>query len=239
VRGIDVLQHFQEFQLLSKCSAQSRTGLRNRALIALFYGSGIRLREALSVRPKDLDLKAGTVAIQRGKGGRRRVSAIVPDALPLLARWADVRATLALKGAAPVCSVPNHRACCTRRFRIHRRRYLHLDFDVGSRHANPVSHHGSLGRRARDLSRADVESCAMVRAGHLVTRNRAFGQWPSSMSTRVVERKELAVDVEQSDLLALHLDQTRLTGFGLSGRLILAQVRAEAQGDGPQAGAEE
>jgi len=101
VRGIDVLQHFQVFQLLLKCSAQSRTGLRNRALIALFYGSGIRLREALSVRPQDLDLKAGTVAIQRGKGGRRRVAAIVPDCIPILARWADVRATLALKGTAP------------------------------------------------------------------------------------------------------------------------------------------
>jgi len=32
----------------------------------------------------------------------------------------------------------------------------------------------------------------------------------------VVEREELAVDVEQGNLLALHLDQTRLTRLDLS-----------------------
>ena len=37
------------------------------------------------------------------------------------------------------------------------------------------------------------------------------------MSAGVVEREELAVDVEQGNLLALHLDQTRLTRLDLSG----------------------
>jgi len=100
-REIDVLSPGQVAVLLAACSGGSRTAVRNRALVVLFYGSGVRLREALSLRPKDLDLEAGTVAVQRGKGGRRRVSAILPDALPLLERWADVRATLALKGPAP------------------------------------------------------------------------------------------------------------------------------------------
>ena len=36
------------------------------------------------------------------------------------------------------------------------------------------------------------------------------------MSAGVVEREELAVDVEQGNLLALHLDQTRLTWLDLS-----------------------
>ncbi|MGA7085101.1 MAG: hypothetical protein WB005_18245 [Pseudolabrys sp.] len=35
------------------------------------------------------------------------------------------------------------------------------------------------------------------------------------MSAGVVEREELAVDVEQGNLLALHLDQTRLTRLDL------------------------
>jgi hypothetical protein len=46
-----------------------------------------------------------------------------------------------------------------------------------------------------------------ARTGHF-----SISERPAAVSAGVVERKELAVDVEQGNLLALYLDQTRLTG---------------------------
>lgn len=52
------------------------TALRNRALIAFLYRTGCRIREALEVRPKDLDLKSGSVRLLVCKGGRSRTVGI-------------------------------------------------------------------------------------------------------------------------------------------------------------------
>src|SRR5216683_7965618 len=95
----------------------------------------------------------------------------------------------------------------------HRARWLllHLDLDVGSRRANAVSHNGSLGRRTYDFARPNVECGAVPGAGHF-----SISERPAAVSAGVVEREELAVDVEQGNLLALHLDQTRLTRPDLS-----------------------
>src|SRR5258708_5070891 len=107
---------------------------------------------------------------------------------------------------------------CIPPFPSHRARWplLHLDLDVGSRHANAVSHSGSLGRRTYDLARPNVECGAVPGAGHFVPRPLSIGERPAAVSAGVVEREELAVDVEQGNLLALHLDQTRLTRPDLS-----------------------
>src|SRR6202790_1331278 len=50
-----------------------------------------------------------------------------------------------------------------------------------------------------------------ARTGHF-----SISERPAAVSAGVVEREELAVDVEQGNLLALHLDQTRLTRLDLS-----------------------
>src|SRR5229473_4493154 len=107
---------------------------------------------------------------------------------------------------------------CIPRFPAHRARwpFLNLDLDVGSRHANAVSHSGSLGRRTYDFARPNVECGAVPGTGHFVPRHLSIGERPAAVSAGVVEREELAVDVEQGNLLALHLDQTRLTRPDLS-----------------------
>jgi len=84
-------------------------------------------------------------------------------------------------------------------------RSYHLDLDVGSRHANAVSHSGSLGRRTYDFARPNVECGAVPGTGHFVPRHLSIGERPAAVSAGVVEREELAVDVEQGNLLALHL----------------------------------
>ena len=62
----------QVLRLLQQPDTQTPLGVRNRALLELFYGSGARLAEAVGVNVGDLDLTAGTVRI-RGKGAKERV----------------------------------------------------------------------------------------------------------------------------------------------------------------------
>src|SRR5438132_9998176 len=57
--------------LIKACSNRAPTGVRNRALLVLLYRGGLRVAEALRLRPKDLDRAAGTVTILVGKGGKR------------------------------------------------------------------------------------------------------------------------------------------------------------------------
>jgi len=73
-----------------------------------------------------------------------------------------------------------------------------------------------LGRRTYDFARPNVECGAVPGTGHFVPRYLSISERPAAVSAGVVEREELAVDVEQSDLLALYLDQTRLTRLDLS-----------------------
>ena len=62
----------QVLRLLQQPDTETPLGIRNRALLEFFYGSGARLAEAVGVNVRDLDLVAGTVRI-RGKGARERI----------------------------------------------------------------------------------------------------------------------------------------------------------------------
>ena len=105
--------------LLDACSARSLPGVRNRALLAFVYRTGLRIREALEVRPKDLDLEragGGAVRVLFGKGGRSRTVGIDPGGVAQLAAWLALRERLASQAVpawrplAPVfCSVHGNR----------------------------------------------------------------------------------------------------------------------------------
>jgi site-specific recombinase XerD len=88
--------------LIKACSHRAPTGIRNRAMIALAWRSGLRIGEVLAVRPKDLDLNAGTVIVQRGKGGKRRVVGLDAGTAALIQRWLDVRGKRGFNGRACV-----------------------------------------------------------------------------------------------------------------------------------------
>ena len=61
-------------------------GLRDRALLELFYSSGLRLSELCALRWRDLDLDSGLVTVL-GKGGKQRLVPVGSHAVTALRAW--------------------------------------------------------------------------------------------------------------------------------------------------------
>jgi site-specific recombinase XerD len=76
---------------MGACGRYTPTGLRDRALIALLYRTGLRINEALSLYPKDLELAEGSVRVLNGKGGKSRTVGLDPGAAAVIERWLDAR----------------------------------------------------------------------------------------------------------------------------------------------------
>lgn len=91
---VEVLTRAELEVLLRTCNRRSPSGLRDRALIAALFGTGLRIGEALALRPRDIDLDAGTVRVHSGKGGKSRVSAIELGMAAVVREWVDYRATV-------------------------------------------------------------------------------------------------------------------------------------------------
>jgi len=98
----EVLTDTEVCALMEACGRYAPTGVRTRALIALLYRAGLRINEALSLYPKDLDLPGGSVRVLYGKGGRARTVGIDPGAAVVIERWLDVRSRLGLTGRQPL-----------------------------------------------------------------------------------------------------------------------------------------
>ena len=68
--------------------------LRDRALIAVLYRTGLRVSEALALREKDVDPARHAVRVMRGKGGRSRTVGIDDGALHVLNQWLQRRSAM-------------------------------------------------------------------------------------------------------------------------------------------------
>jgi integrase/recombinase XerC len=62
---------------------------RDTAVLALLYGSGLRISEALSLRRTDLS-SSGDVAVVTGKGGKTRMVPLLPQVLDLINTYASL-----------------------------------------------------------------------------------------------------------------------------------------------------
>lgn len=78
--------------LVRASSARAPTGIRNRALVAVMYRSGLRPGEALALMPADIDLEAATIAVPPRKGGTRRMTGLDAATRKLVAAWGVRRA---------------------------------------------------------------------------------------------------------------------------------------------------
>jgi len=78
--------------LVLAASGRAPTGLRNRALVAIMYRSGLRPGEALALTPADVDRAGAAVSVPARKGGRGRVTGIDAATLRLVDAWIARRA---------------------------------------------------------------------------------------------------------------------------------------------------
>jgi integrase/recombinase XerC len=81
--------------------SDDRLGVRDKAIMELFYSSGLRLAELLGLDLTDLDLRDRTVRVM-GKGRKARIVPVGRQAAAALARWLQERATLAAVDEAAV-----------------------------------------------------------------------------------------------------------------------------------------
>jgi site-specific recombinase XerD len=89
--------------LAAACPNGYPTGKRNRALLALLWRSGLRISEALALRPSDVNRRRGSILVRHGKGDKSRTVGIDPDALALLEPWLAVRPNV--RGAPLFCTL--------------------------------------------------------------------------------------------------------------------------------------
>lgn len=106
-RPAEILTATEVRQLLAQCSRSAPTGIRDRALLTVLYRAGLRIEEALSLKPSDIDRERGTVRILHGKGDHDRTVAIDDGALAVVELWRAERARLGIGGRARLfCTLP-------------------------------------------------------------------------------------------------------------------------------------
>lgn len=66
-------------------------GLRDEAILALFFFSGLRCAELVGLDVRDTDLQRGRVNVRHGKGDKERTPAVSALALDLIEAYLDVR----------------------------------------------------------------------------------------------------------------------------------------------------
>ena len=91
VRKLPQVLDVDEAVQLVELPTDGPLGLRDRALLELFYSSGLRLAEVCGLRWVDLDFAQGLVTVL-GKGSKQRVVPVGSHALKALAAWRDSRA---------------------------------------------------------------------------------------------------------------------------------------------------
>ncbi len=101
-RPPEVLTEPEAIALIKACSSRAPTGVRNRALIAVLWRSGLRISETLALELRDIDLEAGTLRVRHGKGDKSRTVGVDEQTSALLARWVDRRRKLSPGARAPV-----------------------------------------------------------------------------------------------------------------------------------------
>lgn len=62
---------------------------RNRLIIEILYGSGLRISECLRLRVKDIDLKRYSLTVKDGKGNKDRQTLLSPRLAPMLEKMME------------------------------------------------------------------------------------------------------------------------------------------------------
>ena len=92
-KRLPVVLTVAETQALLRRLPQDTNGL----IIRLLYGTGMRIKECLRLRIKDVDLARGEIIVREGKGGKDRITMLPAALVPALTehiterrRWHDI-----------------------------------------------------------------------------------------------------------------------------------------------------
>ncbi len=78
-------------EVVERPAQSGRLALRNRALLELLYGAGLRVGEAVALDVPDVDVTERMVRVREGKGGRDRTVPFGPPCAEALDRWLQAR----------------------------------------------------------------------------------------------------------------------------------------------------
>ena len=95
----DVLSLEERDKMIAQIDMSKSESHRNRAIIEMLYGSGLRVSELVNLRLSDIYLKEGYMRIT-GKGSKQRLVPISPVAAEWFGYWLQDRNALAVKSEA-------------------------------------------------------------------------------------------------------------------------------------------
>lgn len=82
-----VLSRDEARRILDAPDTQTHVGIRDRAILELFYSTGIRRAEMARLTIHDIDIKNGFVRVNKGKGGKDRVVPMGEKAAAYIAEY--------------------------------------------------------------------------------------------------------------------------------------------------------
>jgi integrase/recombinase XerD len=88
---VPVLTDQQLRALLAACQGPALRDRRDEALVRLLAETGLRAGETVALRVEDVDLRAGTLHVRRGKGGKGRLVPFGPQTARALDRYLRLR----------------------------------------------------------------------------------------------------------------------------------------------------
>lgn len=94
------LSYAQTDALLAVPSPNSALGLRDRALMELIYGTGLRVSEAVGLRLEEVDFESGALVVT-GKRGKTRWVPMPEETIRWLKRWLEEGRSQVLKKPRP------------------------------------------------------------------------------------------------------------------------------------------
>jgi len=75
-----------------QCFLDQVTGVKHRAVLLTCYGAGVRISEAVSLKPSNIDSHRMLIRVEHGKGGKDRYAMLSPCLLEILrAYWRILR----------------------------------------------------------------------------------------------------------------------------------------------------
>jgi integrase len=137
--------------LIDAASRYSSSGIRLRALVAVMYGGGLRISEALALSPRDVDTRKGSIRVRKGKGGKTRTVGVDPRSCELLEAWQARRTALGLTARHPLFATYTKEQFGRPLSPIYVRRRL-AALGVKADVAKPVRPHGLRHSLAHDLA---------------------------------------------------------------------------------------